>query len=95
MKHKLKKIELIDQHIAKLEAERAEIKAALPQLLLDVLIKKNALQHDFETLVGGLIHTLHTLTQNDEGAQKMHHLWKKEGLKFLSPSAKTMKAKIA
>lgn len=95
MKHKLKKIESIDQQIAKLEAERAEIKAALPQLLLEVLVKKNALQHDFETLVGGIIHTLNTLTQKDDVAQKTHQLWKKEGVKFLSPSVKTMKAKAA
>ena len=95
MKHKLKKIESIDQQIAKLEEERAHIKAALPQLLLDVLVNKNALHHDFETLVGGMIHTLNTLTQKDESAHTTQQCWKKEGARFLSSSLKTTKAKAA
>jgi hypothetical protein len=97
----LSKIKRITTQIQDLETERKKLQENLSQNLLDLLIKNNALSYDFETLAGGILTVLNTLSKKDkdnpEGLKKQEmqqEIWKKEGRLYLAQKRKIQKPKV-
>ncbi len=76
------KIDKITNKIKALEVERKRLQNSLSQNILDLLTQNNALSYDFETLTGGLLQTLNTLSKNDDVSKIQQDLWKKEGASY-------------
>ena len=98
----LSKIKKITTKIQDLETERKKLQETLSQNLLDLLIKNNALIYDFETLTGGILTVLKTLskkdkdsdnTENKKQQEMQQEIWKKEGILYLAQKRKTPKPK--
>lgn len=75
------RIEAINQEIETLLHERQKITEALTQNFVNWLMKKNALAHDYETLVGGIASILSVIERNDAEATVQKEIWKQAGSK--------------
>jgi hypothetical protein len=85
MKSKAKthnRIEDINQSIEKLLQERNQLTEDLTKDLVTWLMKKNALAHDYDTLIGGIISVLTVIETNDGASIAQKEIWKKEGSKI-------------
>ena len=99
----LSKIKKITTQIQDLETERKKLQETLSQNLLDLLIKNNALSYDFETLAGGILTVLKTLSKKDKDKnsdnpenkkqqEMQQEIWKKEGSLYLNQKRKMPKS---
>ncbi len=75
------RIDDINESIEKLLQERQCITENLTKDLVTWLMKKDALKHDYETLIGGISSVLTVIDCRDEAANKQNALWKIEGSK--------------
>ncbi len=75
------RIDDINESIEKLLQERQCITENLTKDLVTWLMKKDALKHDYDTLIGGISSVLTVIESNDEAALKQNALWKSEGSK--------------
>ena len=85
MKSKAKthnRIEDINQSIEKLLQERNQLTENLTKDLVTWLMKKNALAHDYDTLIGGILSVLTLIESNDNASIAQKETWKKEGAKI-------------
>ena len=89
----LSKIKEITTKIQDLEGELKKFKETLSQDLLSLLTKNNAFSYDFETLTGGILSVLKTLSKSNDENQKQLELWKKEGASSLNQKRKPPKPK--
>lgn len=85
MKNKTKthnQIDDINITIEKLLQERKKLTEDLTKDLVTWLMKKNALAHDYDTLIGGIISVLTVIESNDGSSIAQRESWKKEGSKI-------------
>ena len=61
--------------------------------IIKLLNQKNALSHDFETLIGGIIYVIDSLKKDDPESNQNQQIWKKTGSGYFTP-AKRIKASI-
>jgi hypothetical protein len=85
---KLRKIESLANQIEKLKQEHALLTESLAVEITKLLNKKNALSHDFETLIGGIVSVIDTLKKDDEAALSQKQLWKKNGKSYFELNKK-------
>ncbi len=71
-----KRIEDINKNIERLAQERDQIQNTMTQELVAILIKKNALTHDFETLKGGILNVVDVLNRTDKEAHDQKNKWR-------------------
>ena len=76
------RIDDINDSIEKLIQERQKITEGLSKDLVNWLMRKDALKHDYDTLIGGISSILGTLESNNEDSKQQHDVWKREGLKI-------------
>ncbi len=76
------RIDDINDSIEKLVQERQKITEELSKDLVNWLMKKDALKHDYDTLIGGISYILGALESNNEDSKLQHEVWKREGLKI-------------
>jgi len=75
------RIDDINESIEKLLQERQRITEHLTKGLVTWLMKKDALKHDYDTLIGGISSVLTVIESTDEAANEQNALWKIEGSK--------------
>ena len=71
----------INEAIEKLLQERKKITENMTQDLVNWLMKKEDLVHDYDTLVGGFLSILTVIQRNDDASKEQLEIWKKEGTK--------------
>ena len=76
------RIDDINVTIEKLLQERNQLTEDLTKDLVTWLMKKNALAHDYDTLIGGIISVLTVIESNDGTSISQKEIWKKEGSKI-------------
>ena len=76
------RIAVINTTIETLLNERKEITESLTKELVNWLMKKNALLHDYDTLIGGISSVLKIIEKNDDEAIAQKELWKRDGSKL-------------
>jgi hypothetical protein len=74
--NKEKRIEELNKNIERLIHERDTIQNKMTQELVTLLMKKNVLAHDFETLKGGLLSVVDILNRTDTEAEEQKDKWK-------------------
>ena len=88
----LLRIAEISNQIEKLSNEQSLLKARLKESLshdiMKLLNQKNALNYDFETLVGGILSVIDTLKKEDSDAIQHKNNWKKMGSNYLRSDKK-------
>ena len=85
------RIDDINDSIEKLIQERQKITEELSKDLVNWLIKKDALRHDYDTIIGGISSILGILESNNEDSKLQHEIWKREGLKIKKEKVVTKK----
>lgn len=86
---KLKKTESLSSQIEKMSQEHALLKESLYVEITKLLNQKNAMRHDFETLVGGIICVIDTLKKDDKDSTHQKQNWKKAGAGYFGPRKKS------
>jgi uncharacterized protein YutE (UPF0331/DUF86 family) len=76
------RINAINDTIEKLLVERQKITEEITKDLVNWLILKNALVHDYDTLVGGIFSVITMIEQNDDDANVQKERWKQVGSKI-------------
>lgn len=74
---KTKRMDQIHKSIERLTAERDKIKTDMTKELIDILVKKNALNYDVDILQSGLLHVLDILSRSDKEAEEHKNSWKR------------------
>ncbi len=87
---KLKKIESLASQIEKMSQEHNLLKESLSLEITKLLNQKNAMRHDFETLVGGIIFVIETLKKDDKDSTHQKQNWKKFGSGYFGPRKKSI-----
>ena len=85
------RIDDINDSIEKLVQERKKITEELSKDLVNWFMKKDALKHDYDTLIGGISSILAVLESNNEDSKLQHEIWKREGLKIKKEKVVTKK----
>ena len=86
---KLRKIESLASQIEKMSQEKTLLKESLSVEITKLLNQKNAMSHDFETLVGGIISVIDTLKKDDRDSTDQKQNWKKVGAGYFGPRKKS------
>lgn len=85
------RIDDINETIEKLLQERKKITEELTKELVAWLMKKDALSHDYDTLIGGILSVLTVIECNDDVSKSQKEAWKKDGTKAIKEKTQTKK----